>query len=67
MATKRSPIRIKKSNVGKTRKATGTKKGQKVSLTKLRQMAKSKNPKTRQRAVFAINAKTKFRKAGKKS
>jgi len=55
-------IAIKKSNQGKLRKTTGTKKGEKVPVSKLRQLAKSKNPKTRKRAQFALNA----RKWGKK-
>ena len=62
MAAKRKPIRIKKANQGKTRKATGTKKGQKVPVAKLRKLKNSKNPKTRQRATFALNA----RKWGRK-
>lgn len=64
--TKRKPIRIKKSNQGKTRKATGTKKGQKVPVSKLRQMKRSKDPKARKRATFALNAR-KWGKKGKKS
>lgn len=58
MAKKKSrkPIRIKKKNRGKTRKATGTKKGNKVPVSKLRKMKKSKNPATRKRATFALNA-----------
>ena len=50
-------IRIKPSNKGKLRKTTGTKKGQKIPVAKLRKLAKSKNPKTRKRAQFALNAK----------
>jgi oligoendopeptidase F len=61
MATKRSSkstsgINIKKSNQGKLRKSSGTKKGKKIPVAKLRKMKKSKNPKTRQRANFALNA-----------
>ena len=52
----RKPIRIKKSNRGKLRKAAGTKKGRKIPVSKLRQMKRSKNPKTRKRATFALNA-----------
>ena len=55
--SKKKPIRIKKSNKGKLRKSTGTKKGEKVPVSKLRKLAKSKNPKTRKRAQFALNAK----------
>jgi hypothetical protein len=54
--SKRKPIKIKKSNKGKLRKSTGTKKGQKVPVSKLRKLAKSKNPVTRKRAQFALNA-----------
>jgi oligoendopeptidase F len=53
---KRSPIKIKKANQGKTRKATGTKKGQTVPVAKLQKMKNSKNPTTRKRATFALNA-----------
>lgn len=59
-------INIKKSNRGKLRKAAGTKKGSKIPLSKLRSMKRSKNPKTRQRANFALNARTKFRKRRKR-
>ena len=52
----KSGISIKKSNQGKLRKSTGTKKGQKIPVAKLQQMKRSKNPKTRQRATFALNA-----------
>lgn len=53
---RRKPIRIKKANRGKLRKSAGTKKGRKIPVSKLRSMKKSKNPKTRKRATFAINA-----------
>jgi oligoendopeptidase F len=62
---KKKRIHIKKKNQGKTRKATGTKKGQKIPVSKLRARAKSKNPKTRKRAQFALNAR-KWKKGGKK-
>lgn len=52
----KSGIKIKKSNQGKLRKTAGAKKGQKIPASKLRQMKRSKNPKTRQRANFALNA-----------
>jgi len=58
-------IKIKKANRGKLRKAAGTKKGQKIPVSKLRAMKKSKNPKTRQRANFALNAR-KFKKRGRR-
>lgn len=53
---RKSGIKIKKSNQGKLRKTAGAKKGQKIPASKLRQMKNSKNPKTRQRANFALNA-----------
>lgn len=62
---KKSNIKIKKSNQGKLRKSTGTKKGKKIPVSKLRQMKKSKNPKTRKRATFALNAR-RWKKGGKK-
>lgn len=49
-------IRIKKSNRGKLRKSAGTKKGRKIPVSKLHKMKRSKNPKTRRRATFALNA-----------
>lgn len=54
--SKRKPIRIKKANKGKLRKAAGVKKGQKIPVAKLRKLAKSSNPTTRKRAQFALNA-----------
>jgi oligoendopeptidase F len=65
MARRRSRIHIKKSNRGKLRKSAGTKKGQKIPVSKLRQMKRSKNPKTRRRATFALNAR-KWRKGGRR-
>lgn len=62
----RSGIKIKKANRGKLRRTAKAKKGQKLSVAKLRQLKKSKDPKTRKRANFALNAKTKFRRGGKK-
>ena len=62
---RKSGIHIKKSNRGKLRKSTGTKKGQKIPASKLQQMKKSKNPKTRKRATFAMNAR-KWNKGKKK-
>lgn len=59
---RRKPIRIKKANRGKLRKSAGAKKGRKIPVSKLRQMKRSRNPKTRRRATFALNA----RKWGKK-
>lgn len=62
----RKPIRIKKANKGKLRKAAGAKKGQKVPASKLRKLKNSKSAKTRKRATFALNAR-KFKKSGKKT
>lgn len=64
MASK-SGINIKKSNQGKTRKRHGVKKGQKVPVAKLQKDAHSKNPTTRKRAQFALNAR-KWNKGKKK-
>jgi oligoendopeptidase F len=61
----KSGIKIKASNQGKLRKAAGAKKGSKIPVQKLQQMAKSKNPTTRKRAQFALNAR-KWSKGGKK-
>lgn len=58
---RKSGIRIKKSNRGKLRKSAKTKKGRKIPVSKLRKMKRSKNPKTRKRATFALNAR-KWRK-----
>ncbi len=51
-----SGIRIKPANRGKLRKTAKVKKGKKIPVAKLRAMKKSKNPKTRKRATFALNA-----------
>lgn len=56
MARRKSGIRIKPSNKGKMRKTAGAKKGQKIPVSKLRALKKSRNPKTRRRATFALNA-----------
>ncbi len=61
-----SGIQIKKANQGKMRKTAGAKSGQKISVQRLRQLKNSKNPTTRKRANFALNAKTKFGKPKKK-
>jgi len=65
VATRRKPIKIKKANRGKLRKSTGTKKGSKIPVSKLRTLKKSKNPTTRKRAQFALNAR-KWSKGKKK-
>ena len=62
---RRKPIKIKKANRGKLRKAAGVKKGQKIPVSKLRQMKKSSNPKIRKRATFALNAR-KWKKSGRR-
>ena len=62
---RRRKIRIKPSNRGKLRKTAGAKKGQKIPASKLRKMKRSKNPKTRRRATFALNAR-KWRKGGRR-
>lgn len=62
---RRTPIRIKPENKGKLRKTTGTKKGAKIPVSKLQQMKRSKNPTTRKRAVFALNAR-RWKKTGAK-
>lgn len=61
MAKKRKPIRIKPSRKGRLRKAAGTKKGKKIPVKTLQRLKRSKNPKTRRRATFALNAR-KWRK-----
>ena len=61
-----SGIQIKKTNQGKMRKTAGAKSGQNISVQRLRQLKNSKNPTTRKRATFALNAKTKFNKPKKK-
>lgn len=63
-ARRKSGIHIKKANRGKLRKSAGVKKGEKIPVSKLRQLKKSKNPVTRRRATFALNAR-KWNKGGK--
>lgn len=67
MAKKRRKggIKIKKSNQGKLRKSAGVKKGKKIPTSTLKSMKNSKNPTTRKRATFALNAKG-WNKGGKK-
>lgn len=60
IVVRKQPIRIKKANQGKLRKTTKTKKGAKIPVSTLRKLKNSKNPKTRKRATFALNAR-KFR------
>ena len=49
-------IKINPANRGKLRATAGVKKGKKIPMSKLRSLAASKNPTTRKRAQFAINA-----------
>lgn len=67
MASKKrkSGIYIKPSRRGRLRKSAGVKKGRKIPVSKLRAMKRSKNPKTRRRATFALNAR-KWRKGGRR-
>jgi hypothetical protein len=61
-----SGIKIKKSNQGKLRKTAKTKKGNKIPVARLRQLKRSKNPVTRKRANFALNARRWKKTGGKK-
>lgn len=63
---KTNPIQINPANQGKMRKTAGAKSGKNIPLSTLRKLKNSKNPTTRKRATFAINAKTKFGKPKKK-
>jgi len=62
---RKSGISIKPANRGKLRKSARAKKGKKIPVKKLQQMKRSKNPKTRKRATFALNAR-KWNKGGRK-
>lgn len=64
-SARRKPIRIKPSNQGKLRRSTKTKKGSKIPVSTLQKLKRSKNPTTRKRATFALNAR-KWAKGGKK-
>lgn len=57
MAQKKSDIKINPANAGKLRSTAGVKKGAKIPVDELEKLKNSKNPKTRQRANFALNAK----------
>jgi len=63
--TKKSGIKIKAANRGKLRRSTKTKKGKKIPVSTLRRLKRSKNPKTRRRATFAMNARG-WKKGGKR-
>lgn len=54
----RSGIKIKRKNRGKMRRTAGAKSGQKIPISKLRKLKRSKNPLTRKRATFALNVRT---------
>ena len=49
-------IRIKPENRGKLRKTAKAKKGNNIPVATLKRLKNSKNPKTRKRATFALNA-----------
>lgn len=49
-------IKINPANKGKLRAATGTKKGQKIPVSKLQDMKKNGTPAEKKRANFALNA-----------
>ncbi len=54
----KSTIHIKKSRKGSLRRIAKAKKGQPIAVSTLTRLAKSKNPKTRRKAQFAINARS---------
>lgn len=53
---RKSGISIKKSKQGTLRRATKTKKGQKIPVSKLRRLKKSGTPAQKKKANFALNA-----------
>lgn len=53
---RRGGIKINPAKRGTLRATAGVKKGKKIPVSTLRRLAKSKNPTTRKRAQFAINA-----------
>jgi hypothetical protein len=61
------PISIKKSNQGKLRSSTKTKKGQKIPIAKLQSLKKNGTPLQKKRANFALNARKWNSKGSKKS
>jgi len=65
MARRRKPIRIKKRNRGKLRSQTKKNKNGNIKRSELLRKKRSKNPKTRKRATFALNAR-KWRKKGRR-
>jgi oligoendopeptidase F len=56
MATTKSGIKINPANKGKLHATLGVPKGKKIPVAQLQKAAHSSNPKTRQRAQFALNA-----------
>ena len=62
---KKPRIYIKPSRRGSLRKIAKVKKGQKIPVSVLRKLAKSRNPKVRRKAIFALNAR-KWKKGGRK-
>lgn len=53
---RKSGIKIKKSKQGSLRRSTGTKKGKKIPVSKLRRLKKSGTPAQKKKANFALNA-----------
>lgn len=62
---KKSGIHIKASKKGSLRKATHTKKGQKIPVSKLEKEKHSSSPAMRKKANFALNAR-KWKHTGKR-
>ena len=56
MVAKKSSIHINPANKGKLRSETGTKKGDKIPVSKLNSILKSGTPAEKKRANFAKNA-----------
>lgn len=56
MAKRKSGIKIKKSKQGSLRKATKTKKGSKIPVSKLKSMKKNGTKAQKKKANFALNA-----------
>jgi len=55
----------RKGTVGSLRRIAGVKKGEKIPLKKLEQLAHSQNPKTRKKAQFALNVRKYAGKGGR--
>lgn len=56
MARRKGGIRINPAKRGSLRATVGVKKGKTIPVSTLRRLSKSKNPTTRKRAQFALNA-----------